>query len=80
MNNCDSKFVSIYSANLCAFNDVNVLTVVDLDVSEFGKASYSIRQAADGARKTELPVSDQEDTGTLLQVQNEMFPRFSSLK
>lgn len=65
--------------DLCAFKDVNVLTVVDLDVSEFGKASRSVRQAADRARKTELPVSDQEDAGTLLQVQNKMFPRYCFL-
>lgn len=37
-------------------------------MSEFGKASCSVRKAADGARKTELPVSDQEATGALLQV------------
>ncbi len=37
-------------------------------MSEFGKTSSSVREAADGARETELPVSDQEDTGALLQV------------
>lgn len=54
---------------LYLINCMNVLTLVDLDVSEFDKAPCTVCQAAGGARKTELSVSDQTDTGTLLQVQ-----------
>lgn len=51
------------------------LTVVDLDVSEFDKAPCTVCQVAGGARKTELSVSDQKDTGTLLQVQTRFSPK-----
>lgn len=47
---------------------MNVFNLVDLDVSEFDKAPCTVCQAASGAGKTELSVSDQTDTGTLLQV------------